>query len=587
MSINPLAGVWYKRLTPADFFNIERHADAGPAGGGGQTYIDLPSDARDALFHLLQKPLPTSDDWPSGFTIQARAIGNPNLVAPLSFDYRGAAVGHRYKVSNQVRQREDSQRHPAWTRDLGFPTAPDNIGDLEEAAQFVGPGLTIYVARLMDGTYYAGYVKGLELPAGWPTELQPMFTDSTGYIAVDAPADLPAEIGQILDACRRGRNVLIYGPPGTGKTYLMSVLWELIQREGAPLIGLDPSNQAGPFTEVLGELPFPVPVALDWVTFHQSYAYEDFVVGLRPVPQTDGGFVLKPRAGRFLDMAWKVHNSQANVRSGVMMIDEINRANVSRVFGETITFLEDEYRAEDAAGKPGPRSLPFPLASVRRSGDTTEEIDSPSSDSTFKLPAPWYFPSPIWIISSMNSVDRTVAPLDAALARRFERVEVRPNLTLLARWLDVDEQAVAEKVKNHVDASAEGVLDLSASECSYLLLRRLNEILAGTLGVDFELGHAYFLAVAEHEDKEARFRSLANVWDEKIWPQLQDRYLTRPDELIEVVKLNASTPEGYLFSLRKDVLGNTLSGRSIVDVPALSGGVADHVKTTLRHLACP
>ncbi|MBK6767693.1 MAG: AAA family ATPase [Ardenticatenales bacterium] len=180
-------------------------------------------------------------------------------------------------------------------------------------------------------------------------------------------------IDQLL---RSKRQVIFYGPPGTGKTYIARKLAE-VYADGATS-------------------------AVELVQFHPSYAYEDFVEGFRPAKGGAQGFLLTP--GPLRRIAAAAANDPS--RMHVLIIDEVNRANVAKVFGELYFLLE--YRREDIALQYSP-------------------------EQRFNLPENLY------IVGTMNSADRSIALVDAALRRRFYFVPFFPDRPpiqdLLRRWL--------------------------------------------------------------------------------------------------------------------------------------------------------
>lgn len=174
------------------------------------------------------------------------------------------------------------------------------------------------------------------------------------------------------------RQIIFYGPPGTGKTF--------VARELAKVFAAHPEDD-----DDSGRV--------ELVQFHPSYAYEDFVQGYRPAKA--GGFEL--RDGPLKRIADEARNTP-EVKH-VLMIDEINRGNVAKVFGELYFLLE--YRNEE----------------MRLQYDNE----------------PFAMPENLWIIGTMNTADRSIALIDAALRRRFHFVGFMPNQPpvqgLLRRWL--------------------------------------------------------------------------------------------------------------------------------------------------------
>lgn len=188
------------------------------------------------------------------------------------------------------------------------------------------------------------------------------FVDDTSFSAT--------EIESWVRALERKQQVIFYGPPGTGKTFVA-------QHLAAHWIG--------------GGNGFK-----DLVQFHPAYAYEDFMQGLRPRQHPNGGLDYPMVAGRFLEFCEK-----ARARSGrcVLIVDEINRANLARVFGELMYLLE--YRDQE-----------IPLA-----GGTAFRI-----------------PGNVYLIGTMNTADRSIALVDHALRRRFAFLGLYPNMNVLQQY---------------------------------------------------------------------------------------------------------------------------------------------------------
>jgi hypothetical protein len=266
-----------------------------------------------------------------------------------------------------------------------------------------------------------------------------------------------------------------------------------------------------------------------------------------------------------------------------MFIDEINRGNAAQIFGELITFLDFDYRDTLPDGGPNHMALPVPLVGpvIDPSTNETEEIDR-LAGTTIRLPANWHFPRHLYIVATMNSVDRAAIPLDSALARRFDRIELRPHLSVLASALgiqDLDDRA--QRVRDPATSDWSGA---TPQETAVLLLERLNFLIANDLGEDFELGQGLLWQLVGVSETSA-WTTLFQLWDEVLFPQLQERFLGRPGELMNALKVFDPPPEHtYAFRLRR-LLGSQAEAEGSVDVPRLSGQPLEVAQNTLRWLA--
>jgi len=175
------------------------------------------------------------------------------------------------------------------------------------------------------------------------------------------------EIQRWVNAIERKSQAVIYGPPGTGKTFIADHLAKYLIGGGDGFYEL--------------------------VQFHPTYSYEDFIQGLRPQINENGQLEYVLVQGRFLDFCGKAENC---LDTCVLIIDEINRANLSRVFGELMYLLE--YRDQ---------SIPIASGGELR------------------------IPENIKIIGTMNTADRSIALVDHALRRRFAFLSLRPNYKIL------------------------------------------------------------------------------------------------------------------------------------------------------------
>jgi len=269
------------------------------------------------------------------------------------------------------------------------------------------------------------------------------------------PPDL-STLERIAGALQRKKQLILYGPPGTGKTYTarrFALRW-LLEGQGrdhvaAVLASPEMSRQAERQLSA-GTSGSPVG-SLTWLTFHASYSYEDFVEGYRPAPGAKDGLVLALQDGVFKRIC-----KAAAVRPDqrfLVIIDEINRANLAKVFGELITLLEADKRGL--------------------------EVELPQSKERFSIP------ENVYLLGTMNTADRSIKLFDLALRRRFAFVEVMPDVGPL-------------------DGAAIGTLALDA------FLEALNRRIADREGREKQIGQAALLdargkPVASAEEFAARF----------------------------------------------------------------------------------
>ncbi len=265
-----------------------------------------------------------------------------------------------------------------------------------------------------------------------------LLPDLNSGLADELLLDLPwlQEVRDLLD---ERRQLIFYGPPGTGKTYLAQAIAEYLAGD---------------------------PHAVKLVQFHPSYAYEDFFEGFRPVQQPQGsgtvGFELRPGPFRKL-VALAEENPDT---PHFLIIDEINRANLAKVFGELYFVLEYRNRTVD----------------LQYSGEFT-------------------LPSNIYLIGTMNTADRSIALVDAAMRRRFAFVALHPDeeptRDLLPRWL-------AREGLAHTSDDVPG------------LLRTLN---ARIEDKDFRIGPSYLMRESVYADG-----GLERAWRTAILPLLEEHH---------------------------------------------------------------
>ncbi len=235
-----------------------------------------------------------------------------------------------------------------------------------------------------------------------------------------------------LEALERKNQAILYGPPGTGKTFLAEHIAHHLVSGGDGFV--------------------------DLVQFHPAYAYEDFMQGIRPLTDETGILKYDVVPGRFLEFC-----QHAGERQGicVLIIDEINRANLARVFGELMYLLE--YRD---------REIPLSIDGER-----------------FKIP------ENVRIIGTMNTADRSIALVDHALRRGFAFIKLQPDYEILKRY------HIRENTGFPIDSLIQVLLDLN---------RAIKD-------PNYEIGISYFL-------KTDLMNHLESIWKMEIEPYLEEYF---------------------------------------------------------------
>ena len=258
------------------------------------------------------------------------------------------------------------------------------------------------------------------------------------------PADPSAPHSYV--APKRAVNVILYGPPGTGKTYSAARRCvALCDRMSDDDLEEDVRDRREELVEQR---------RIEFVTFHQSYGYEEFVEGLRPDDtggEAGAGFRLVAKPGVLKRVAEHARNLPS--KPFVLVIDEINRANVSKVMGELITLLEPD---------------------KREGAENEMSVTLPHSGEQFTLPPNLH------ILGTMNTADRSIALLDTALRRRFRFEELAPKPELLKNVDGIDLKKVLETINDRLE---------------WLLDR------------DHLIGHAWFLDADNREEVDGVMRN--------------------------------------------------------------------------------
>jgi len=279
--------------------------------------------------------------------------------------------------------------------------------------------------------------------------IQRLLVDQAVTSPVQSESGPPSRLFEDIDSVlKRKKQVILYGPPGTGKTYnAEAVCLELAAQSiyGRPYNDLSDQEK----DVIRGDERNSGYVRM--CCFHPSYGYEDFIEGIKPsIVDGQTQFSIKP--GIFKSLC-EAACSQPE-KNFYLVIDEINRGDISRIFGELIMLIEADKRGK--------------------------EVILPLSGESFKIP------ENVYIVGTMNTADRSIALLDVALRRRFGFIALMPDYSLLE------------------DAEIAGLpLDLWLKELNAAICEKF-----GYEGRNLQIGHAYFLTDGEPVSDADDFRKI-------------------------------------------------------------------------------
>ncbi len=336
---------------------------------------------------------------------------------------------------------------------------------VENAEREIEKNTKLTIKTLTDITKYTEYVKYLE--SLYTTNNQTISENINEYDKYDFLEEVlisEDKYDTIVNTLLRKKNIILQGAPGVGKTFCAKKIMYSIMNEKADS-------------------------RIIVVQFHQSYSYEDFVQGYRP--NEDGKFELKN--GVFYDLVMdaieECRNAKANnvePKKYAIIIDEINRGNLSKVFGELMMLIESDKRNEKWS------------------------INLTYSDDEF------YIPDNLYIIGTMNTADKSLSMIDYALRRRFAFIKLEPAFESekLRKYL-VEKEKIDTEVVNRIIEN----------------FKSLNYYIKETLGNDFMVGHSYF--INQQLDSEDYENIYNDIIEYEIKPLLEEYYFDDKEKVIE------------------------------------------------------
>lgn len=297
-------------------------------------------------------------------------------------------------------------------------------------------------------------------------------------------SDVPDLYHRIADQLEETNQVVFHGPPGTGKTHHAQDFADWWIHENPETVQ---ENRQ-----------------IRFITFHPSFSYEDFVEGLTTKSQ-NGQVTYEMDRGvlrEFVDdmVAWPNQENASHEDFDenpcyVLIIDEINRGNIANILGEMVTLLEAD----------------------KREGEENETtVNLAHSNDEFSLP------SNLYIIGTMNTADRSVTLVDAAIRRRFGFVAFPPDYDVLAKEFKLDD--------SDLDTVAEGDNLDALHAASIRALEGINESIRnkGGLGKGKQLGHSYLLGTESEAD-------VVRAWKYELLPLLEEYFFESFEEISEIL----------------------------------------------------
>ena len=317
------------------------------------------------------------------------------------------------------------------------------------------PGKSV-AKRLTDITPYTDYIEKL-ITIFTPDELDDVDTqpevDYPEYSSADFLSDVymsEQDYETLVNVLKMKKNIILQGAPGVGKTFTA-------KRLAYSIIGAKNPDR------------------VQMIQFHQSYSYEDFIEGYRP---TENGFTIKK--GSFYKFCKLAEDDDEN--DYFFIIDEINRGNLSKIFGELFMLIEKDKRGI--------------------------ELQLLYSDENFSVP-----PN-VYIIGMMNTADRSLAMLDYALRRRFSFFTMKPGFNT-SGFQTYQDSLKSDAFKKLISC-----------------IKQLNSKIAAdiSLGEGFCIGHSYFCGLTA---KTATVRTLTSIIEYELIPLLKEYWFDEPEKIID------------------------------------------------------
>lgn len=313
------------------------------------------------------------------------------------------------------------------------------------------------------------------------------------------------------------KNMILYGPPGTGKTYnsiiyAVAICDNLLLEEVKKMPYESVIKRYNELKEKENRIAF--------TTFHQSYGYEEFIEGIKPKMDdcnNDISYNIKDGIFKFF---CNIASEDKEGKPYVFIIDEINRGNISKIFGELITLIE---------------------TTKRKNEKEAMEAILPYSNHLFSVP------SNVYIIGTMNTADRSIALLDTALRRRFQFEEMMPDSQVL---IDIGASKIVE---NGYELDVAKMLDCINQRIEFLYDR------------EHTIGHAFFVGLKD----DPTISKLSSIFKKSIIPLLQEYFYEDYSKIMMILGDNGKLDNSHKFIIETtaDIHSIFRGDISQIDVP--------------------
>ncbi len=385
-----------------------------------------------------------------------------------------------------------------------------NIYDHVSLMRYWQSPLIIFIARESDGT--RGEVAGIIVDENHPSYNDWMRPERLRQLF---PSDYeehrifrnPVAVGSPSWLLKNFKNLILEGVPGTGKTHAFQ---EIVDGWRSATAGQPPKQHQ--------------------MTFHPTTAYEEFMIGIRPVQPDGNGPPFDVVDGFFKKI---VDEAKADhTVDHIVLLDEFNRANIPKVMGDLLTLLEPSKRARYEGGNWSGFEVTLPY----QRSDATEENK-------------FVIPENIYIVATLNTTDRSVAPMDSALRRRFVFSRIEPMTA----------DALTNSLQQQRSESTETTLPEVLTQ-SIQLWSNLNVWFQRNIGPDGMLGHSYLFELSKIcSPSEGNTGVIIECWNALILPQINDILIN--NDMIH-----------HLSSFNEAIKQHTVSGMKLV-AQAIGSGI--------------